>query len=102
MVLLELQTESALILTACIWIVAILLGWLADSALQDAGFGLLGNLVFCMSGAFGGLFLLDYALAYQYLPYYVSDVTAWVFAGFLGAAAMMVAATLTKVLVFKL
>lgn len=102
MVLLELQTDNALILTACIWIVAILLGWLADSALQDAGFGLLGNLVFCMSGAFGGLFLLDFALTYQYLPYYLSDVTAWVFAGFMGAAAMMVTATLTKVFVFKL
>ena len=102
MFLLELRADSVLILLACISVLAILLSWLADTALADAGFGIYGNFLFCAAGAYGGLYILDFALTYQYLPDQLSGITYWVFAGFLGAVALMIAATLTKVHVLKL
>ncbi|MEM1048791.1 MAG: hypothetical protein AAGL24_21755 [Pseudomonadota bacterium] len=94
--LFELQTDSFVIILACILIVAALLGWLADAVLDSAGFGMIGNIILCTLGSVGALYALDYGLASQMVPWHLFTATTCVFAAVLGAAFTTIFATLAK------
>ena len=69
--------------------------------LAESGFGVLGSIIFCLLGACGGLYALDYAFTARYLPLSLFDPTIWVFAAALGAALSMIAAALFKSLAVR-
>lgn len=89
MTLLDLHADSVLILALSMSLAAILVGWVADSTMGDAGFGIKINSLLCFVGAATGILLLDYVATYQVFPYFWPTEAEWVLAGFLGGAILM-------------
>ena len=53
----DMSMLSAIIVMAMIWLSALLIGWLADLLLDNAGFGVMFNAGIVLVGAFAGAWL---------------------------------------------
>jgi len=101
MTLLDLHADSIVTLALSMLLVAALVGWIADSTMGDAGFGIRINSLLCFVGSVTGILLLDYVATYQVFPYFWPAQAEWVLAGILGGATLVAWSAVMKSLAVR-